>query len=336
MISSYIPPHKLKRCFYQFIETSKTRRRRTVTTTENFTLKCVPPFSFNLSVSLFSNGDAQIRRFQDGKFRQVICIDGQLVLTTVEDSGTIDNPRISVKLESNRMISSVMKNHATTIIEALFDIKFNPKPFYQQASKDRILKKAIRNLWGLRIPSTATVFEALLDSIIEQQISLDVAHVLETNVVKTFGDILKLDDREYFAYPTPKRLSSANIKQLRSCGLSTKKAEYLIEISKLIRDGKLNLEDYRNYTDTEKIIEELDKIRGIGVWTAELTIARSMHRYDTIPADDLGLRRVIAHYYCHNRKITGQQARKIADKWGKWKGLAAFYLIIAEATENTQ
>jgi len=253
----------------------------------------------------------------------------------VEDSGTVDDPRISVKLESNRMISSDMKNHAKTIIEALFDIKFNPKPFYEHASKDRILKKVIRNLWGLRIPSTATVFEALLDSIVEQQISLDVAHVLETNVVKTFGDILKLDDREYFAYPTPKRLASANIKQLRDCGLSTRKAEYLIEISRLMREGKLNLENYKNFKDTRKIIEELDKIRGIGIWTAELTIARSMHRYDTIPADDLGLRRVIAHYYCPDRKITGQQARTIADKWGKWKGLAAFYLIIAEAKENT-
>jgi DNA-3-methyladenine glycosylase II len=305
-----------------------------VITTEKFVLKCVSPFSFNLTASLFSNGDAQIRSYQDGKFWQVIRIDDQLALATVEDSGTIDDPRISVELESNRTMSSDMKNHAKTIIAALFDVEFNPKTFYQQASKDRILKEVSRRLWGLRIPSTATVFEALLDSIVEQQISLDVAHVLERKIVKTFGDILRLDGREYFAYPTPKKLASADIKQLRSCGLSTRKAEYLIEISRLIRDGKLNLESYKNFTDTKKIIEELDKIRGIGVWTAELTIARSMHRYDTIPADDLGLRRVIAHYYCHDKKITGKEARKIAKKWGRWKGLASFYLIIAEATEN--
>ena len=303
-------------------------------TTEKFELECVSPFSFKLSASLFSNGDEQTRRFQDGKFWQVIRIDDQLVLATVEDSGTIDNPRISVKLQSNRIISSDMKNQARTVLAALFDIRFDPKPFYQQASNDRILKEVIRKLKGLRIPSTATVFEALFDSIVEQQISLDVAHVLETKVVKTFGDSLKLDSKEYFAYPTPKKLASANIKQLRSCGLSTRKAEYLIEISKLIHNGKLDLESYKDYTDTRKIIEELDKIRGIGVWTAELTIARSMHRYDTIPADDLGLRRVIAHYYCHDKKITGQEARTIAEKWGKWRGLASFYLIVAEATEK--
>ena len=304
-------------------------------TTEKFALKCVPPFDFKLSVSLFSNGEKQIRRFQDGKFWQVIRIDDQLALATLEDSGTTDNPRIHVKLVSNRKISSNVKNQAKTLLENLFDTKFDPKPFYKQASNDETLNKVVRKLRGLRIPSTATVFEALFDSIVEQQISLDVAHVLETKIVKTFGDSLRLDGKEYFAYPTPKKLASADIKQLRSCGLSTRKAEYLIEISKLIHSGKLNLESYRDCTDTRKIIEELDKIRGIGVWTAELTIGRSMHRYDTIPADDLGLRRVIAHYYCHGKKITGQEARTITEKWGKWKGLASFYLIIAEATEKT-
>jgi DNA-3-methyladenine glycosylase II len=302
---------------------------------EKFTLDCVSPFSFKLSTSLFSNGDEQIRRLQDGKFWQVIRINNQLALATLEDSGTIGEPKVFVKLESNRTISSDMRKKAKTILEALFDVKFDPKTFYQQASNDRILKEIIQKLKGLRIPSTATVFEALFDSIVEQQISLDVAHVLETKIVKTFGDSLKLNGKEYFAYPTPEKLSFANIKQLRSCGLSTRKAEYLIEISKLIHDEKLNLESYKNFTDTRKIIEELDRIRGIGVWTAELTIARSMHRYDTIPADDLGLRRVIAHYYCHDRKITGQEARTITEKWSKWKGLASFYLIIAEATEKT-
>jgi DNA-3-methyladenine glycosylase II len=306
-----------------------------VITTEKFELECVSPFSFKLSASLFSNGDGQIRRFQDRRFWQVIRIHDQLALATMEDSGTIDNPRISVKLQSNRIMSSDMKSQARTVLAALFDIKLDPKHFYQQTSNDRILKDVCRRLRGLRIPSTATVFEALLDSIVEQQILLDVAHVLEAKVVKTFGDSLNLEGKEYFAYPTPKKLASANIKQLRSCGLSTRKAEYLIEISKLIHNGKLDLESCRDFTDTRKIIEELDKIRGIGVWTAELTIARSMHRYDIVPADDLGLRRVIARYYCHGKKITGQEARTIAEKWGKWKGLASFYLIVAEATEKT-
>ena len=55
-----------------------------------------------------------------------------------------------------------------------------------------------------------------------------------------------------------------------------------------------------------------------------------MHRLDAFPADDLGLRRAIAHRYRINEKITAEEARKIAEPWGEWKGLAAFYLLIAD------
>ncbi len=189
---------------------------------------------------------------------------------------------------------------------------------------------------GLKVPSAVTVFEALIDSIIEQQISLNVAHVLQTNLIKKFGDFLRLDSRVYFAYPTPKQLAEASIEELRKCGLSAKKSEYIRDISKMVADGKLDLEAFKQYNDVEKIIKELDEIRGIGVWTAELTIVRGMQKYEAIPADDLGLRRVISHFYCNDKKITGEQARKISERWGKWKGLASFYLIVAEAIEQNK
>jgi len=56
-----------------------------------------------------------------------------------------------------------------------------------------------------------------------------------------------------------------------------------------------------------------------------------MQRFDTLPADDFGIRRVISTYYCRGKSIKQTEAREIAKAWGKWKGLAAFYLIIAEA-----
>ncbi len=58
---------------------------------------------------------------------------------------------------------------------------------------------------------------------------------------------------------------------------------------------------------------------------------RGMQRLDALPADDFGIRRVISRYYCGGKPIKTAEAREIAKAWGKWKGLAAFYLIIAEA-----
>jgi DNA-3-methyladenine glycosylase II len=112
--------------------------------------------------------------------------------------------------------------------------------------------------------------------------------------------------------------------------LSERKAEYIIESSALIADGKLDLEKFRNYEKTQDIVRELDELRGIGTWTAELTVIRSLQKWDVFPADDIGLRRIIAHYYFEDKKITSQQMRDIAEPWGKWRGLAAFYFVTAE------
>jgi len=50
-------------------------------------------------------------------------------------------------------------------------------------------------------------------------------------------------------------------------------------------------------------------------------------------ADDVGLRRTISHF-CHNgRRILSKEAWEISEKW-RWKGLVAFYLIVAEILEQ--
>ncbi len=91
------------------------------------------------------------------------------------------------------------------------------------------------------------------------------------------------------------------------------------------------MEGLKNKAASEDIIRELDAIKGIGVWTAELTILRGMQRLEALPAEDFGIRRAISKYYCGGEAIKAAEAREIAEAWGDWKGLAAFYLICAEA-----
>ncbi len=45
-----------------------------------------------------------------------------------------------------------------------------------------------------------------------------------------------------------------------------------------------------------QIIDELCEIRGVGIWTAELTVLRGLNNVKAIPADDIGLQRTISHY----------------------------------------
>ena len=298
-------------------------------------IKAQEPYNFDLSCLIFADGDNQIRKYDEGKFWQVLRVNDKLIQVTVESVGKVDEPVLSVELKSNDQISDDDELLTEKIISNIFNTDFDLNSFYEHVKNDKILFKLSEKLFGLKTPTTPTVFEALFDSIVEQQISLKAAHSIERKIIKTFGSKIVIDAQSYFAFPTPEQLNNASMDQLRECGISFRKAEYIKDISELMVTGKLDLEKFKTYKNIDDIIDELCELRGIGEWTAELTIIRGLKGFDSFPADDVGIRRVISHYYHHNQKISADEARKIAKKWGKWKGLAAYYLIIAELSNIT-
>ena len=303
--------------------------------TEIITVPALPPFSFSLSSGIFADGDRQIRNYEEERFWQVLRVNGKLVLTTIEESSTVDSPEVNAELKSDKPITAEDKKQAEEAVNTLFHLDLDLKPFYETMKNDKIMANITSRLWGLKTPTTPTVFEALVDSIVEQQISLKVANSLEARIIKKFGDALEMNGDIYYIYPTPKSLAAVSIEDFRKCGLSLRKAEYIKGASTLIAEGKLDLEGFRSYESSGQIIKELDEIRGIGVWTAELTMLRGMQRLEALPADDLGLRRVIARYYRDGKPIKSAEARRIAENWGEWKGLAAYYLVVADMKDIT-
>jgi DNA-3-methyladenine glycosylase II len=301
-----------------------------MTFTETQIINALAPFDFNLSAQIFANTDRQVRAFADGCFSQVIQLDGKLILVNLTSKGTVDKPKLKFELKSNSTISLNEKNKSEAIISYIFNLKLPLNEFYEEIKADITMSHIAQKLYGLKNPTTPTVFEAIVDSIVEQQISIKVARTIEERLAKKFGDRLDLDGESYFVFPTPQNLANADAVEIRLCGLSQRKAEYIKEAAQLIAEGKLDLEHMKNHSSPEQIIAELDDIRGIGIWTAELTMLRGMQKLDALPADDFGIRRVISRYYCAGKPIKAAEAREIANVWGRWKGLAAFYLIVAE------
>lgn len=148
-------------------------------------------------------------------------------------------------------------------------------------------------------------------------------------MIKIFGDALELNNMIYYAFPTPKTLFKLERDDLRRVGLSFRKAEYVIDLSKNIMDDAVDLDELKT-RGTQEIIDALLNIRGIGVWTAELAVIRGLHRLVVVPADDIGLRRIVSHYYNDGKPISPNELREIAKIWGKWGSLAIFYLVVAD------
>ena len=289
-----------------------------------------PPYDFSLSAAIFSSGEPDIRTFKDGIFRQVLDTGNARVLAEVRSSGTTEDPALSLTLRSDRVVRKDTARHAGNLVASLLSLPDDMAPFYQAVAGDPILADLTVRLRGVRAPVTLTVFEALADSIIEQQISLKAAHSIENRLIRAVGNQLVLDGTVCYCYPDPAILAATPDSTLRACGMTVRKGEYLRDVSRLILAGDLDVEGFRQVPDTETVIEELVKIRGIGRWTAELTILRGLHRPDAFPADDVGVRRFIAQFYLGGTRISAAEARTFAERWGAWKGFAAYYLEVAD------
>jgi DNA-3-methyladenine glycosylase II len=298
--------------------------------TETFTIKPLPPFSLDLTAQIFGNGNKHVRSYIDGIFQQVLQVNENHVLAKLTDIGTTEQPLLTVELNSNRPITPANKQEALKAIKQIFSLDLDLNIFYKDVENDHVMRQITPQLYGYKFTTTLTVFESLVNAIVEQQISIKVARTIEERLAVKFGEKLEIENESFFAFPTPRNLAEASISEIQGVGLSKHKAEYIYNAAKMIFDGKLDLELMKKEADAEHVITELDALKGVGVWTAELTMLRGIPRWDVLPADDFGIRRVISTYYCGGRPIEAAEARKIAKAWGKWKGLAAFYLIIAE------
>jgi DNA-3-methyladenine glycosylase II len=300
---------------------------------QNLKLKPRNPFNFELCSQIFSDGHPQIRRYEKGYFWQLVRIGNDLVLVVLHSTGTKSDPEMTLNLESEQMINPRLVEKISSIVSHIYNLELDLDKFYNDLEEDGVIERIISQLWGLKNPLTPTIFEALIDSVIEQQISLKVAHTLQNRVTKRFGDWIELNGSKYYTYPSPENLYKIEPQDLRDCGLTYRKAEYIIDISKAIFKEEIGLENMTRIKNTPELIEELCGMRGVGIWTAELTVLRSLGRYDAIPGDDVALRRIMSNYYCGGEAVTPSMARQIAAKWGDWKGLASFYLELAEMNE---
>ena len=113
--------------------------------------------------------------------------------------------------------------------------------------------------------------------------------------------------------------------ELRACGLSDRKTEYIADLAQHFADGKIHVHRWPEMDD-EAIIAELTEVRGIGRWTAEMFLMFNLLRPDVFPLDDLGLQKGICHAYFRKRKVSLRTMKKLGESWRPWRSVATWYL----------
>jgi DNA-3-methyladenine glycosylase II len=290
-------------------------------------LDSVAPYNFFLSTRLFAARNSTAKDC----FRVALRPGGKAALISVTDQGSVNHPEVRMRARAMHSLTNVQIKEAKTLTESILNLSLDLLPFYRYVSDDSVLGPFTDALRGLKPRKTPTVFEALVRAILEQQISLVAAYHLQDKLIRAYGERLPLEEETFFLFPTPEQLSRGTEEDLRACGLSRNKASYILDIAREVAAGSFRVEDLAKEKNTEVILSVLTEVRGVGTWTAEMVMLRGIGRYEAFPAEDLGLRKALSHFYHAGEVFMDiEEARQRAEPWGPWKGLAGFYLIAAE------
>ena len=153
-------------------------------------------------------------------------------------------------------------------------------------------------------------FRTLVHIILEQQVSLSSAKSM----------LLRL---ETAIQPfTPERFLELGDERLRQLGVTRQKSAYVLHLSDEIVSGELNFKSLSRLKDQEALVR-LTRIKGIGMWSANIYLLMVMRRADIWPAGDLALAVAIKELKNLPTKPSFEELETIAEPWRPYRAVAA-------------
>jgi len=295
-----------------------------------FVLKPKSPFNFDLLWKFFAWKDPSPEIYESGVWKRALRLDKILFPIRVESVGTVEKPKLDVEILSE--VSEIQVKRLKEKIEWIFNSRMDLEELYRVMEQDEKLKEIKERLYGLKPANYATVFEGVVKTIIQQQISLIGSMHITSRLILKFGEKTKVGKEMFYEFPSPNSLTEVSLIELKECGLSKQKATYIKEFSKsIVKDG-FEPEEVKRLSVPEGI-EKLIQIKGVGLWTAELVIVTCTDHKESLPAGDLGVRRAISNFSSKDL-MTEEEIRKFTKKWEKFRALIAYYLICNERSNN--
>lgn len=184
---------------------------------------------------------------------------------------------------------------------------------------DPILGRIIERVGPYRMEFSEPTFNALVRSIVYQQLSGRVARVIFERLIEAArkaGGALEL---------TPEAILKLSPAKLRSIGLSKQKSAYIRDLAARTHAGSVAFENLHRLSD-EAVIEHLTAVKGIGVWTAHMFLIFALRRTDVLPTGDLGIRTAIQGAYELDELPKPAEIEAIARAWRPYCSVAAWYL----------
>ena len=292
------------------------------------TLSAIAPFRLDLTVwALRRRKTNMVDRWDGGRYSRILVLDGHPVGVVITQAGTSRNPNLSITLHCQKAITVQAEKMSLSVIRKMLGLEINLQPFYRLVAEKPPLGELAEEFSGVKPPRFPTLFEALVNAVACQQMTLDVGILLINRLAQRFGIGLAVNGPMQQAFPRPEDLENAAEADIKDLGYSAQKARAINELARTFihrHTDFVNLDEMAN----GEIVRYLTTLRGIGRWSAEYALLRGLGRLDVFPGDDVGARNNLQRLFHLPNKPDYEKINELTSRWHPYEGLVYFHLLL--------
>ncbi|MCM3121411.1 DNA-3-methyladenine glycosylase family protein [Staphylococcus saprophyticus] len=286
-------------------------------------IKTPDVFSYEQCLSYLSREKNEVLfKIEENHILKALRFDGQTYLLDISN----EKNYLKINVLNHEIVNNVDELNIVEYVEEWFDMKEDLSEFYNFAYNDEMLNRVTERFCGLRLMRVPDFYEAMVWGILGQQINLTFAYQLKRNLVEKYGDFVENKGTKYYIHPRPSDIMNLSIEDLMALKMTKRKAEYLLDISKKLNDNTISKEKYMEIGNALNTEKSLIKLRGIGPWTANYLMMRSLGLKDAFPMGDVGLQNGIKLINNMDNKPSMDELKTLKTKWHKHCAYATFYI----------
>lgn len=278
-----------------------------------------PPFRLDLTVSALRRLPTNVVDvlLPDGAYARALRDDHGLVVVRASVARpdalevTVDGPRAA---------------HAAAVatVRRVLGVERDTTGFERAAAGMPWLRPLVRRMRGLRPPRYPTLWEACVNAIAFQQLSVFAASAIVARLVTALGTRTKIGEVPLWTFPDPESWLAQRTPALRAMGLTMTKLGALRRAAEAIASGALDERTFEALPSADAAAR-LRRIKGIGPWTAAVILLRGLGRLDVFPPADSSVAHNLARVAGDTRPDIASVVRKLEPQ----QGMLYFYLLLA-------
>ncbi|MCC6474763.1 MAG: DNA-3-methyladenine glycosylase 2 family protein [Burkholderiales bacterium] len=239
----------------------------------------------------------------------------------------VDARRLVVEIDGDRR----EHRRLLALVRRMLGVEVDLGRFNRSASRIPWLRPLARRMRGVKPPRYPTLWEACVNAIVFQQVSVIAASAIMRRFVATLGKPRERFGARLYAFPDPASVRNARAARLRAAGLSDGKLATLRRVADALDTGSLD-EAALEQRPSPEAAALLCGIKGIGPWTAAVVLLRGLGRLDVFPANDSGVARNLAMLVA----ATPLEVEAVLETLGPQRGMLYYHLLLARLEARSE